>query len=223
MEAESGDQPRRKKLLGDWKSPILKHFERYVDSKSVVGGNGRAEALVAAYERYLRAVRNLDDESKKKALDEMRSPLKEHFIAYVDALVAANRPHEIETLLGFFDPVWEHGSRLLGTAAYKIRKYDLAEQYFLNLKDGLDDYCRSEEMSLLAEIWVKKGKTSDAQELLVDCLKRLQVMIDESKYSSDQQMHESEFQHHRGTFLRLFPSLGQAELSKHGVRESALP
>jgi len=157
------------------------------------------------------------EEFVKRAADELSSPLLDQFIPYVEALVGSNRHGDVEALIHFFDPIWEYGNRQLGTAAFKIGKFDVAERYLLKFRNGAKDYCRAEEMGCLAEIWAGKGRASDAQALLIDCLKGLVTKVKESKYRSDQEMFEKEFQHHRQTFLRLFPQLGESELARHNV------
>jgi hypothetical protein len=146
-------------------------------------------------------------------------PLRDEFSEYIDALVESNRHAEIGPLIEYFAPHWDHnlGYGLLGTAAFKIGKFDLAEAHFLRLRKGMENYCRSEEMSLLAEIWTNRGERDRARDLLVDCLQKLVIMVNESKYASDRKTFEGEFQHHRQTFLRLFADLGEAELQRQNI------
>ena len=98
---------------------------------------------------------------------------------------------------------------------------DIAEPFFLKLRSRLEDYCRSEEMSLLAEIWHDRGDVEKARELLVDCMRKLIVEIEESKYTSDRRMFADEFQVHRFTYLRLFPD-SQNELTRLGIPSDPL-
>ena len=71
-------------------------------------------------------------------------------------------------------------------------------------------------MSFLAEIWHERGETNRARELLVDCMRKLLTEIRESKYNCDRKMFAEEFQHHRSTYLRLFPN-SVTELAKLGI------
>jgi hypothetical protein len=221
-ETETANEPRRRKLLADWQSPLFKHFKRYVQAKSALENVAEPAVLIAAYETILRAVRRSGEEFAKLAADELNSPLREQFEPYVDALVAADRPSDVQDLIDFYRGVWDHnlGYGLLGSAAFRISNFGLAENYFKKLHSGLQDYCRSEEMSLLAEIWCQNGRSADAQNLLVECLKQLLVLVKNSNEPSDREIYEKEFQFHRATFLRLFPALGTTELSRHGIHAS---
>ena len=69
---------------------------------------------------------------------------------------------------------------------------------------------------MLAEIWHVRGEKQSAQDLLVDCLRRLLQEIKDSQYPSDRQTFADEFRHHRATFTRLFPG-GEAELNRLGI------
>ena len=224
-EALHADLPRRAKLLADFKSPLYKHFERYVEAKAAVDRLMQSTALMAAYERFLEAIRSAGQEIERKAADELSTPLREWFKTYVDALIEAGREDDVKGLIDYYRPMWDHnlGYGLLAAAAFKAKEFDLAEQNCLRLRKGLKDYCRSNEMSILAEIWTQRGKADNARELLIDCLQNLIVLVKESKYPSDQRIYEEEFQCHRRTFLRLFPDPGELELSRRGIPAASIP
>jgi hypothetical protein len=217
-EVERGAEERRIELLSAYNSPLLTYFGHYIEARTTLDGKPKTTILVPAYERVLRAVQSIGPAAAEEAIDAL-SPLTNHFGEYVDALVAANRQADVEQLIEFFAPHWDHnlGYGLLGTAAFKIGKLDQAEAYFVRLHNGLKEYPRAEEMSYLAEIWEKQGKAAEARELLVDCLQKLVVMVKESEYADSRRMYEETFQLHRQTFLRLFPDFGESELGRQGI------
>jgi hypothetical protein len=52
--------------------------------------------------------------------------------------------------------------------------------------------------------------------VLIDCMRKLVIEIQESKYNSDQKTFAEEFQLHRSTYLRLFPN-SEDDLAKLGI------
>jgi hypothetical protein len=69
---------------------------------------------------------------------------------------------------------------------------------------------------MLAELWHERGETERAGNFLVECMRKITGEIRESKYNSDRQMFAGEYQHHRATYLRLFPE-GASALAKLGL------
>jgi tetratricopeptide (TPR) repeat protein len=220
-EARSGSAGKKKQLLG-MGSPLKKHFDAYVEAQFSSNGAAKDETVVRVYESLLAAARSRDETVHKEALDGF-GPLGKHFERYVDALVATGRSKQVETVIEQFAPGWDHnlGYGKLGRAAFRCGSYDLAGRYFEKLRQSSKDWQRAEEMGLLAEIWVKRGQTEKAHALLVECLKRL---LEESKTAtgSDRKRFEDWFQHHRSTYLRLFPESGDAGLQKDGVPSTTL-
>jgi len=198
---------------------LNRHFEAYVAALVQMRGGSREDHLIAAYERLLRAARRaalaLGDGAFRAS-----SALGQQFEPYVDALAALGRHADIRALVAFFAPLWEHnlGYGQLGSAAFKAGDLDSAEACFLKLKDGMEDWQRSDEMGLLAEIWCRKGRRAEARSLLLECLKGL-VAQSRGQTGSDRRLYEHWFQNQRGTFLKLFPD-GAAELAANGVPET---
>lgn len=216
----SGAEPKRQKELLGSHSLLERHFEKYVDALSAIRGTSRPDTLIEIYGQFLRLAAQADSSVQSDVHDSF-SVLGEHFPVYVDALVSKGRSSEIAALIELFSPHWDHnlGYARLGSAAFKAGPRDVAEKYFVKLRSELEDYCRGEEMSLLAEIWHGRGEQEQAKELLVDCLQKLVTMIKESKYNSDRETYAEEFRYHRATYLRLFPGSEQ-ELAKLGLPAS---
>ena len=218
-EASTGEAKRRKSLFGIG-SPLEKHFDAFVEAQASVNGTPKAETVARTYEALLAAARSGDEAVRKEAMDGF-GPLDEHFERYVDVLVAAGRSAKVESLIAEFAPRWDHnrGYGKLGTAAFRCGRYAIAERYFQKLRESNENWPRNEEMSLLAEIWVKQGRAEDAHSLLLDCLKKL---LEESKSAtgSDRKLFEDWFQHQRAAYLRLFPDRGDASLAKEGIPPS---
>jgi hypothetical protein len=221
IEAATSTLKRQKELLGSW-SPLLRHFDAYVDALVEVNGAGKPETVIEVYERFLGLAAKADDAIRDDVYDS-HCVLGEAFDTYVEAIVSCRRSAEVVDLIEFFAPHWDHnlGYGRLGRAAFKADRRDVAERFFLKLQDGLDAYYRFEEMSRLAEIWHDRGDVERARELLVDCMRKLVDEIQESEYNSDRRMFADEFQVHRSTYLRLSPD-GENELAKLGVPSDPL-
>jgi hypothetical protein len=218
-EAANAEPSRQTKLLTDYKSPVVRHFDRYVEAKAAAEGMPRSAALAAAYDRWLSIVKDAGPDVLREAVNGLSSILRNEFSPYVDALIETGRGSEIPALIERFAPHWEHnlGYGLLGRAAFKIKQFDRSEQYFTKLREGMEHYCRSENMSHLAEIWAQQGKQVQAKELLVDCLRKLQVLVKDSKHAMDREQYEGEYQFHRQTYMRLFPETAEQEFVQAGI------
>jgi hypothetical protein len=197
---------------------LAKHFEAFVDAKHSLRGGSTARHFADGYERLLRIARQHLQESD--SLLDNSSAAGAGFDKYVNALVELQRPLEIVPLIELFAPHWEHnlGYGQLGNAAFKAGRDDLAEKYYLRLKEGLEDWQRVEEMSHLAEIWHRRGKQEKARCLLLECMRKV---LEQGRKAdgSDRKLYEECFQNHRRTFLRLFPD---QPLAKHGLPETKL-
>ena len=199
---------------------VLLGFDGQPDRRKFLTGKSvkrDPQQVIAAYERLLREATSGDDSQKKELLG-VGSPLEEHFQEYVDALVATSQSTKVGKLIDEVSPYWDHnlGYGKLGTAAFRSGHYDIAERYFTKLRQSYKDWTRGEEMGLLAEIWLKRGRIEEARALLIECLKSL---LDESKTAtgSDRKLFEKWFQQHRSTYLKLFPERGDASLRKNGI------
>ena len=76
-------------------------------------------------------------------------------------------------------------------------------------------------MGFLAEIWKKRGRSEEAQTLLIDALKGLQEEW-HTATGSDRKLFEDWFQTRRSTYLKLFPEHGDTELRRQGIVPSPL-
>jgi hypothetical protein len=222
QEAEASRSKRRAALLAESESPLYKHFGTYVEALSVSRQIPRSLALIAAYERFQAAVTDSDAELRRAAFGEWGCPLEKHFLAYVAALVEVGRGAEVAALIDSVRPYWEGRTTLLGAAAFKADRLDIAEPLLNELRQTSESFYRFAEMGLLAETWLRQRKPDAARGLLVDCMRRLVVASRESKHQVDRRIHEGEFQQHRQTFVRLFPELGAPELARLGIPEKTV-
>jgi len=220
-EAADAEPEQQQELLGSF-GLLARHFEAYVDRKSSSAEEGCQQIAIDTYRQFLNIARNVDPAIADKVL-RSTSLVGKMFNEYVEALAGAGETAEIPDLIDFFAPRWENnlGFGILGRAAHTIGQLDQAENYFVKLRDGKETYYRSMEMSTLAEIWHGRGETGRANELLIACLRQLLTEMKESKYASDRKRFAEDFDHHRSTFLRLFPN-GESELKQLGIPESPL-
>jgi hypothetical protein len=214
-DAGTGTAAQRAKLLGNH-GLLGEHFDAYVGALHSLHGGSKAQQFAEAYDKLLVLTREHPTESD--SLFDTFSLLGEAFENYVNALIELGRKTEIIPLIELFAPLWKHnlGYGRLATAAYKAGRDDLAEKFCLQLKEGLEDWQRSEEMSYLAEIWHRQGKRDEARALLLECMRK---MLEEGRQAegSDKKLHEEWFQNHRSTFLRLFAG---EPLRGHGLPET---
>lgn len=212
---------RKQELLNAW-GPLTRHFEKYVDSLASARSVPRAPIVAEVYERFLQLTQSQDEELRKELKDAL-GLFDRHFEAYVDALLQLGRGNEIVPLIDYFADAWDHnrGYGKLGSAAFKAGRDDLAEKYLLQMRDGLESYFHADEMSLLADVWARRGNTQQARDLLVSCLQGLISQIQKSEYNSDRDMFADAYRRHRATYLRLF-SEGEPELTALGLKPDPL-
>lgn len=208
-----------KKLLGGH-SILGSSFADYVAALVASRSESQAICTCTAYESLLSAIALAEPALQGELLDSF-SPLGEAFDRYVDALVELNRHAEVPALLERFRPHWEHnlGYGKLGSAAYKSGHDQIAEAFIVTLRNSMKDWCRSEEMGYLAEIWKKQGRAEEAHNLLIDALKGL-LAESRTATGSDCKLFEDWFQTRRSTYLQLFPERGDDELRRQGVPSS---
>lgn len=213
----AGAAPKRQEELLGSRSLLARHFDGYVDALVEVDGGSKVDMVIHVYERFLELAAQANESIRDEAYDSF-SVLGENFNQYIEALVSRDRSADVAGLIEIFSLHWDHnlGYGYLGTAAFRAGSTGIAEPFLLKLREELDDYCRCEEMSMLAEIWHDRGEVKEASELLANCLGKLVIEIDESEYNSDRKTYADEFRHHRSTYLRLFPK-GEEELAELGI------
>jgi hypothetical protein len=215
-EAAEGAPERQQELLDGW-GLLTRHFDAYVDALAAVNGAAQLDIVIDVYDRFLRITEQANPSTREKVYC-ATGLLGERFQIYVDALMSRGRSAEALELFELFAPHWDNnlGYGRLGSAAFKVGQWDMAEPYLKRLREGLKEYYRSEEMSMLAEIWHDRGEAERAHELLVDCMQKVVTAIQESRYNGDRKTFAKEFQHQRSTYLRLFPD-GENELARLGI------
>lgn len=220
-EARDAEPKRQKELLGSW-SVLSSHFDSYCEAVATVNGASKPETVIQVYEGFLKLAKNAHPSIGDEVYGTL-SVVGDHFDDCVGALVSCGQLAKVSELITLFAPQWDNnlGYGRIGAAAFKVGQRDTAERYFLRLRDGHANYWRSEEMSALAEIWWDRGELERAGDLLIDCMRKLVVEVQESKYNSDRQTFAEEFKHHRSTYLRLFPQ-GEQQLLQLGLPVSPL-
>jgi hypothetical protein len=216
-----GASPERQKdLLGSF-NILSNKYSTYVDALAAVRRCDKSETLIEVFERFLAIAQQTDPSVRDEVLDSHL--LMENFQTYVEQMIAKDRGAAVLERVDQFRPLWKHnlGYGLLGSAAFKAGRDDVAEPFFIQLREGLKDHHRSEEMSMLAEIWHRRGEIENSRRLLIDCMQKLIEEIKTSKYNSDRKMHAEQFAYHRATYLRLFPE-GARELAEQGIPENPL-
>ncbi|WP_254508713.1 HEAT repeat domain-containing protein [Anatilimnocola floriformis] len=195
---------RQKELLVSW-SPLTRHFDKYVELLSAANGIPLVQTRIEAYHRVLAIATEADESIRRDVLDEL-GLVGSKFNDLVTDLQATDNQQAAEALLDLFAPLWDSnlGYGQLSSAAFRLGRVDVAEKFALKLLNDYEQYFRSEEMSRLAELWHSRGETDRARELLLDCLRKTAVHIQESKYNSDRDMFAAEYAVHRATYLKLF-------------------
>lgn len=221
LDKARADSKQAKKLLSDH-SILGSAFADYVAALSECRSRPAAECACAAYETLLSLAEPAEPSLREKYFDSF-SPLGEAFDAYVDALIGLNRQADVATLIEKFRSHWDHnlGYGKLGVAAFKSGNDQIAESFFLKLRGSMKDWQRHEEISFLAEIWSRQGRSEEAHSLLIDALNGV-YELSRTATGSDCKLFEDEFQTHRATYLRLFPERGDDELRRLGIRSSTL-
>lgn len=219
--AASGPPSERKRLMSTG-GALDAHFDAYAKARSAALGGAQAAHVAEAYERILGIARLADGTSAAGTFDSSGA-LGNHFEAAVDAWIELGRAASVRAAIDLFAPHWQHNSGYgtLGAAAFRAGLDELAEAFLLRLKAGYKDWRRSKEMSLLAELWHRRGRSEEARALLFDCLVGL---LGESRRAkgSDRRLFEEWFQTHRRTFLRLFPEAAD-ELARRGIPACTFP
>ncbi len=199
-EIETNFNKRPKDLEKLWTS-LNRNFDSYLDAKSE--GQNRDDQLIALYERLLRRASQGPAQRDRGPLDSL-GLIGSKFEEYVKALCRQDRTDGVPQLIELFDPHWQHnlGYGILGAAAFYIGRHDLAEPYLLKIRNGMEQYYRSDAMDQLAEIWFQRGDTEAAKLLLIDCMEKIQTHIAESKHASDQKMYREAYELHQKTLLK---------------------
>jgi hypothetical protein len=195
-------------------------FDDYVKSVVMYDHLPKDAATVAAFESLLAAARSAQPAVRAKWLD-IFSPIGSTFDQYIDVLIALKRRDEIPSLIQEFRSGWDHnfGYEKLGTAAFKGGFDEIAEPYFLLLRESGKDWCSYEEIGLLANIWHRQGRVEDARSILVEAMHDL---LEQSARATggDRKRFEEWFQNHRSAFLKLVGNSGENDLRAHGIPPS---
>jgi hypothetical protein len=201
---EAGTTEQRKSILDGHR--LARHFEAYVEALVATRGSPRGAAFADAYERILELLRRADDLSTNARFDDYNAPFENHFAAYVAFLRELGRADDVRRVVAFFAEHWKHnlGCGLLGTAAFQVGDFELAEPFLLRLREHMEEWSRCEEMSMLAEIWHAREKSEAARQLLIDCLRDLHQRFIKGTESNRPYLVPA-YDHHRATFERLFP------------------
>lgn len=219
-ELQSADLPRRKALVADWRSPLGKTLKKYSECCEQIGWETRDEAFARVFRLLIAAVQQLPAEEASEAYD-LSGPISDNFEEFVRIATKGGEAESVQRLVLDLEPHWDHnlGYRQLGAAAYQAGDSETAERLLLKLKESYADSARSEEMGLLARVWHEQGRTEQARELLVGCLRDVAAEAARAT-GSDRKLFEEWFQSHRSTYSTLFGD--DAELRAAGLPDSTL-
>jgi hypothetical protein len=203
-ELKTGDTNRINFLLNRDRA-IQQHLDDYLVAKVAISSATRDEVFAKVYEHILTAASRLSEAQQREVYDSF-SILGQGFKEYTEILDRLDKRQQIKELVGTFAPYWNHnlGYSCLGNAAFRAKDWELAEIYFLKLKEGMKSYVRCEEMSLLASIWHSRSETEQAKSLILECLTGTLSEIKESKYESDRKIFADEYKFHYQMLLSLY-------------------
>ncbi len=204
-EASTGSLERRNELLCG-RSPLTKHFKRYIDALSTERQTPYGETFIAVYSDFATIVENSSEDVQIKAYSRL-SLLADLFLDFIDELLKANQKDEAAKWIKSFEKKWNSlfGYSVLGLAWFRCGNLVAAEQELIKICDDIDDYCHRDEVGTLAAIWCQVGKSIRARELLADCLGRLHDMIVASQEEWDKKVYFLQYKQFRSVFRQLFP------------------
>lgn len=221
-EMDNATVPRQDKLLG--KYGILKHkFVAYVAALTETNGKESSTNLVAAYDKLLKYCLEIEESIRSDSIDSyMFGFFGSNFEAYVNEKISQGRRTEVLQAIEKFEPYWDFAKPELANAAYRAGSSKKAEQLLVEFQSQKENFFHNDKgMNLLAKIWSKRGEIRKADELLIDCLKKLMIDFGKSDYETDQQRCEERFQSYRSTYLKLFPE-GKSQLAKESIPQTLL-
>jgi len=220
LDQARSDIGQARELLGGG-GVLSAKFTEYVTALASESSQSTAACTCVAYEAIL-SVAERDAPSLSREYLRSSAPLAAHLGAYITALLELNRQAEIPAIIERFRPHMDHnaGYTMLGNAAFKGGHDELAESFFVKLRHSMKDWCRSEGMNALAEIWQRQGRNEEAHTLQIDALHGI---MEQSRTAtgSDCELFEEWFQNRRSAYLRLFADRGNEELQRHGIPKSS--
>jgi hypothetical protein len=216
---DAGDRKALRLFDNGW---LERWYSPYVDARVRRGGETRPAAVIAVYERLLKSALAAPSERRIRPLDTLSSPLPEHFVEYVDALIATGRSKDVLAAVETFRQHWDHnlGYGMLAQASQKAGDEAAALRYFEKAFSGGKTFPFTDDADRYAEILVRKGRAKEARSLLERLLRDLVKETRESEYASDRRQHEVHFQQRRAAYLRIFPRDGAQALAKAGIPET---
>lgn len=213
-----------KRMLFKNEGPLGTHFDRYVDSLSKVTGNNRSELAIATFDRLLNAAIDADAETQKAAFSLSFGPMIQLLESYEKALKEANECERIDATIERLKPHLDHnfGYSILGSTAFRCGRIEQAEPLLAKLRPSLKTIYRTEEMSLLAEIWSNTKREQEAKSLLLECLEKHRKESDGATDQDEKNRIEAAFQHHLATLRRLYPDESSAILGAAKLPQTTL-
>lgn len=203
-------------------SRLASKLKRYAAARAALRDEDADDIFRTTFMAILQASHRATPADRKMLLGS-NGAVENQLIPFVEILVRQQRQSEVPALIEAFRPYCEYplGYSQLGKVAQMAGLIDLAANYFEKERDSYKDWCRSENMSVLAEIWKSQGRVADAQKLLLDALTAL---VEQSRKAtgSDRALFEKWFQDRREAFLKLFPGSALSEMRQRGIPESTL-
>jgi hypothetical protein len=174
------------------------------------------EAVIGAYERLIDQTREMSGARLDDALSSFGT-IAQHLLDYAEALTAIGQAERLRATLDFLSPHWQYPSGFagLGEAAFRSGLEDLAERFYLQFRASYEDAYRGEETDRLAEIWLRRGRSDEARQLLIGCLTQAIKAVADAE-PCDRRYPARCYRRLYETYERLFPDSAASNFRRHG-------
>lgn len=205
-----------------------RNFAKYTEAVANVQGVSKSDAVIYAYERYLKLAEK-SDPSISDDVYGISTILSENILAYVDALIEKGRTEDVAALISRSAPHMDYnlGHVQLGTAAFRINDLELANTHFQWILEApISDFAYWDVPGIYAEVLQKRGEEEKAKDLLIRCMTELAGRMKDDRVGplrqrprQNSKLFLTPYQAHRTAFLKLFPQ-EKAELTRRGLVEN---
>jgi hypothetical protein len=186
--------------------PISEHYDRYVEFLQQTTGRSKNAMLLETYPKLLSMAQSAPEAQRGELID-IFTLIGRFLSDYADALVEDGRASDVETLVNTVAPYFDHflGHATLGSVAQRANLWELAERYLLKAREGEDLEQIDEVVRDLARVWIAKGESQRAEELLVECIAGLVRAYAASEDRAEQQRFRKGWEATRELYLESFP------------------
>lgn len=205
------------KRMDKWSAS--EHLERYVKLKSDLTKTPESEILITTYEKFLELGLSLPKKDQELAFSSYGA-MSDHFEKYADAKIQAGGQEQVKETLGKLAPIWNDffGNELVGSVALKLGDNSLAEERLALYANELPFQPKVDSLVRLCEIWLAKGDSEKAKELLVKLLQRIQTSYSDTLNEEVKGDLALDYQKVRAAYLKMFSGT-ETELKELGFPE----